>query len=171
MLPTGSYLLSYLRWGGGERKKKSSSYMSGCPFSAPRTLSCPQISPDNIAWLHLPERGDSRWAEWLTKLNGSLFKSEWTHTHTHAHTLPHALTLFTLPRYSSPSLHRANTSSPSLTPPILRRRHREGRGEESERGSCEMEIRFIRWILCCHCWQRGLWTGWLSDREATVQRG
>lgn len=30
-------------------------------------------------------------------------------------------TLFTFPRYRSPSLHRANTSSPSLTPPILRR--------------------------------------------------
>lgn len=46
--------------------------------------------------------------------------------HTQAYTLIHALTLFTLPRYSSPSLHRANTSSPSLTPPILRK--------ETERG-------------------------------------
>lgn len=46
--------------------------------------------------------------------------------HTQAYALIHALTLFTLPRYSSPSLHRANTSSPSLTPPILRK--------ETERG-------------------------------------
>lgn len=52
----------------------------------------------------------------------------------HARTYTHTLTLFTLPRYSSPSLHRANTSSPSLTPPILKRseRDRERRGEEEE---------------------------------------
>lgn len=64
-------------------------------------------------------------------------ESRWTHSlksppATHTCTLPHALTLFTLPRYSSPSLHRANTSSPSLTPPILRREtERVERGRES----------------------------------------
>lgn len=41
--------------GGEEGKKKSFSYTSGCPFSVPRTQSCPQISPDNTASLHLPE--------------------------------------------------------------------------------------------------------------------
>lgn len=34
---------------------KEKSYRSGCPSSEPRTQSCPQISPDKIAWLRLPE--------------------------------------------------------------------------------------------------------------------
>lgn len=40
----------------GGRKKRSFSYTSECPFSVPRTQSCPQISPDNTASLHLPEK-------------------------------------------------------------------------------------------------------------------
>lgn len=42
--------------GRGGRKKRSFSYTSECPFSVPRTQSCPQISPDNTASLHLPEK-------------------------------------------------------------------------------------------------------------------
>lgn len=60
--PTGSELFST----GGRQETSvcvfSFSYMSGCLFSEPRTLSCPQISPGSIAWLHLPKR-DKRWGK------------------------------------------------------------------------------------------------------------
>lgn len=127
--------------------------------------------------------GDSRWAEWLTKLNGSLFKSSQTHsctccihtlkglsvTHKHTHSYMHLLFSHcrgTVVHHSiEPTHHLLH-----LLPPSWGKRQRG----EREQGSCEMEIRFIRWILCCHCWQRGLWPRHFDcfwDRRASVQRG
>ena len=68
-----------------------------------------------------------------------------SYVHVHVHTNTHTLTLFTLPRYSSPSLHRAKTSSPSLTPPILKESEREQESDEREQERMrEMERRQAR---------------------------
>lgn len=132
--PTGSELFST----GGRQETSvcvfSFSYMSGCLFSEPRTLSCPQISPGSIAWLHLPKR-DKRWGKknnkqkwnWGFCKSGRVplrLKGRFYTLHTPP--LLHILTLFIFPRYRSPSLHRANTSSPSLTLPILGTEERVG---------------------------------------------
>lgn len=105
-----------------EGRGSSYSYTSECPFSEPRTLSCPRISPSSIAWLRRPEEGGERRRQLCESYNTRPLEKY----------LPNTLTLFTLPRYSSPSLQRANTSSPSLTPPILRRDTERG-----EQGLCE----------------------------------
>lgn len=106
----------------------------------------------------------------MTKLNGSLFKIQ-VNTHTHT------LTLFTLPRYSSPSLHRANTSSPSLTPPILSRETERGE-RESERRESGARVKwksdlFAEYFAAVA--DRGVYGPDVSagsqDRRASVQRG
>lgn len=50
--------------------------------------------------------GDSRWAEWLTKLNGSLFKNPSEHTHrTHTHTHSKVSLRHTHTHTRAPTLH------------------------------------------------------------------
>lgn len=82
-----------------------------------------------------------------THTEKSLFLS---HTHTHSHThLLFSHCRGTVAHHSIELTHHLL----HLLPPSWGERQRGER--EREQGSCELEIRFICWILCCHCWQRG----------------